>query len=127
MTTNRPRLKSSLPKRAAWLDTAEPAHDDGSVPGSLPNPGSEGAGGANLARRRVLSTTTSKRRIQRRVTPLELIQQPLEAAGRKVFDLRKFLLVLAASALVLVLPTPAGLTDQGQRALSLFVFTGTIL
>jgi sodium-dependent dicarboxylate transporter 2/3/5 len=51
----------------------------------------------------------------------------LEAAGRKVFDLRRFLLVLAASGLVLLLPTPPGLTPEGHRALSLFVFTGMIL
>ena len=58
--------------------------------------------------RRIPRTTTSKRRIQRRVTPLEILQQPLEAASRKVFDLRKFLLVLGATGLVLLLPTPPG-------------------
>ena len=61
---------------------------------------------ADLAPRGRACITTSKRRIQRRVWLLELIQQPLEAASRKVFDLRKFLLVLAATGLVLVLPTP---------------------
>lgn len=129
MTTNRPRLKSSLPKRAAWLDAAEPLHDDdeGAPSGLSAGAGGEALRSTTLSKRRVLSTTTSKRRIQRRVTPLELIQQPLEAAGRKVFDLRRFLLVLALSALVLLLPRPAGLTEEGQRALSLFVFTGTIL
>jgi sodium-dependent dicarboxylate transporter 2/3/5 len=132
MTTNRPRLKSSLPKRATWLDVAEPGHGEPGGPG-----GANGAGGApvggvagappELAPRRLRSTTTSKRRIGRRVRPLELIQQPLEAAGRKVFDLRRFLLVLAASGLVLLLPTPPGLTLEGHHALSLFVFTGMIL
>jgi sodium-dependent dicarboxylate transporter 2/3/5 len=130
MTTNRPRLKSSLPKRATWLDAAEPARTDGA--GAPAPAGSNGAAGggpgpADLAPRRLRSTTTSKRRIARRVRPLELIQQPLEAAGRKVFDLRKFLLVLGASGLVLLLPTPPGLSPEGHRALSLFVFTGMIL
>ena len=133
MTTNRPRLKSSLPKHANWLDAAEAVPGDGA--GAAANGGAAPAGmrhetsspPQDLAPRRALSTTTSKRRIQRRVRPLELIQQPLEAAGRKVFDLRKFLLVLAASGLVLLLPTPPGLTPQGQSALSLFVFTGMIL
>jgi sodium-dependent dicarboxylate transporter 2/3/5 len=129
MTTNRPRLKSSLPKRANWLDAAEPPHGNGadSPQPATQSTGAEAAAPADLAPRRVLSTTTSKRRIQRRVTPLEIIQQPLEAAGRKVFDLRRFLLVLGASGLVLLLPTPVGLSAEGHRALSLFVFTGLIL
>lgn len=46
---------------------------------------------------------------------------------RKVFDLRSFLIVLALTAGVLMLPLPPGLTVEGQRALALFVFTGSIL
>lgn len=129
MTTNRPRLKSSLPKRATWLD-APPPDGTGAQPpagGGASAKISPGSPAADLAPRRLPSTTTSKRRITRRVRPLELIQQPLEAAGRKVFDLRKFLLVLAASGLVLLLPTPPGLSPEGQSALALFVFTGMIL
>lgn len=72
-------------------------------------------------------TTTSKRRLQRRMAPLELIQQPLQAGVRKVFDLRRMLFVLGLTILVLFLPTPEGLTLQGHRALALFVFTGAIL
>lgn len=130
MTTNRPRLKSSLPKRANWLEPPETAPDERSRAPAAASNGAFTDGAASkgdLAPRRVLSTTTSKRRIQRRVRPLEIIQQPLEAAGRKVFDLRKFLLVLGASGLVLLLPTPPGLTPEGHRALALFVFTGMIL
>jgi len=65
--------------------------------------------------------------LQRRVTPLEVLQQPLQAGMRKVFDLRSFLIVLALTAGVLMLPLPPGLTVEGQRALALFVFTGSIL
>jgi sodium-dependent dicarboxylate transporter 2/3/5 len=128
MTTNRPRLKSSLPKRATWLDTPDGGSDGaaGGTPGADPR-GNPQISPADLAPRRTPSTTTSKRRLQRRVTPLELIQQPFEAASRKVFDLRRFLLVLAVTALVLVLPAPPGLSPEGHRALALFVFTGTIL
>ena len=74
-----------------------------------------------------MRTTPSKRRLERRTTPLALIQQPLAAAGRKVFDLRRFLLVLSATGIVLLLPTPPGLSVEGQHALALFVFTGMIL
>lgn len=72
-------------------------------------------------------TTTSKRRLQRRIAPLELLQQPLQAGVRKVFDLRRMLYVLGLTVLVLLLPTPTGLTLEGHRALALFVFTGAIL
>ena len=44
-----------------------------------------------------------------------------------MFDLRRFLIVLALTGLVLLLPTPPGLTPEGQSALALFVFTGSIL
>jgi sodium-dependent dicarboxylate transporter 2/3/5 len=148
MTTNRPRLKSSLPKRATWLDDPAPDGHDGPAALGAAEPPAQTTGGrsggigmaaslgglapgSDLAPapqgRRLASTTTSKRRLQRRVTPLELIQVPFEAATRKVFDLRKFLLVLAATGIVLLLPTPPGLSPEGHRALALFVFTGMIL
>ncbi len=150
MSTNRPRLKSSLPKRATWLDAPDGADGiDGAASGSTSPGSADGAkprgkqraaahlagssdssldlASAGLAPRRQARTTTTKRRIQRRVTPLELIQQPLEAASRKVFDLRKFLIVLAATGLVLMTPTPPGLSAEGHSALALFVFTGMIL
>ena len=38
----------------------------------------------------------------------------------------RFLAVVALTVLVLLLPTPAGLSVQGKRALAAFVFTGTI-
>lgn len=128
MAANRPRLKSSLPKHATWAGT----RPDGELPddGRLAVEGDSTAqphARASTAAQRMARTTTSKRRLQRRSSPLELIQQPLEAAGRKVFDLRRFLIVLVASGLVLLFPPPPGLTLEGQRALALFVFTGTIL
>ncbi len=39
----------------------------------------------------------------------------------------RFGLVLALTVLVLLLPTPRGLSSEGHRALALFVFTGSIL
>jgi sodium-dependent dicarboxylate transporter 2/3/5 len=51
----------------------------------------------------------------------------LQAGVRKVFDLRRFLLVVALTTIVLLLPQPPGLSNEGQRALALFVFTGAIL
>lgn len=125
MSANRPRLKSSLPKHATWAGSrtdGAPA-DDGKVSAVAQS----AAPGAARSPARLARTTTSKRRLQRRATPLELIQQPLEAAGRKVFDLRRFLIVLVATGAVLLAPPPPGLTAEGQRALALFVFTGTIL
>ncbi len=38
----------------------------------------------------------------------------------------RFIAVVALTLLVLLLPTPAGLTVEGKRALAAFVFTGTI-
>jgi solute carrier family 13 (sodium-dependent dicarboxylate transporter), member 2/3/5 len=55
------------------------------------------------------------------------LQQPLQAGVRKVFDLRRFLLVMVLTGGVLLLPTPPGLKPDGHRALALFVFTGAIL
>lgn len=132
MTANRPRLKSRLPKHATWIDSHPEGDTDGAGSASPPttvqaSPAtsaapSGAAGGRGLAR-----TTTTKRRLQRRSVPLDLIQLPIEAAGRKVFDLRKFILVLVVSGIVLLLPTPPGLSKEGQSALALFVFTGMIL
>ncbi|MCC9076958.1 DASS family sodium-coupled anion symporter [Litorilinea aerophila] len=70
---------------------------------------------------------TSKRRLQRRVTPLQVLQEPLQAGVRKVFDLRRFLLVLGLTTAVLLFPTPEGLSPEGHRGLALFIFTGSIL
>ena len=59
--------------------------------------------------------TTSKRRLQRRVTPLEVLQEPIQAGMRKVFDLRRFLIVIGLTVGVMLLPTPEGLTPEAQR------------
>lgn len=38
----------------------------------------------------------------------------------------RFIVVVAITLVVLMLPTPAGLSEEGKRALAAFVFTGTI-
>lgn len=123
MTANRSRLKSTLPKRATW---GEPRHEPEQGPRTSTAP-TAAAADLPSARRRSTRTTTSKRRLQRRVTPLDVLQYPLHATRRAVFDLRRFLIVIALTVGVLLLPTPPGLTEEGQRAIALFVFTGSIL
>lgn len=129
MSLKRSRLKSELPKQATYSATrrgAHPGEEDDKEAGAA---GTAAADGAALpARTPTLDrTTTTKRRLQRRYTPLDILQQPLQLAGRKVFDLRRFLLVIALTGITLLLPTPQGLSEEGQRALALFVFTGSIL
>ena len=58
---------------------------------------------------------------------MEVLQQPLQAGIRKVFDLRRFLVVLGLTGAVLLIPQPEGLSEEGQHAIALFVFTGSIL
>ncbi|HXF63445.1 MAG TPA: DASS family sodium-coupled anion symporter [Caldilineaceae bacterium] len=134
MSLKRPRLKSSLPTRATLTPrrprpqpaAAQEGASDGLSPGrplrAMAGEGIRPAPGDTAAR-----TTTSKRRLQRRTTPLEVLQEPLQAGIRKVFDLRRFLIVLGLTAGALLLPTPEGLTPAGHRALALFLFTGSIL
>ena len=121
MALKRTRLKSALPQTASWSVPArrrtEPDQDQTSKAATTQGAAVRGAA----------LTTTSKRRLQRRVTPLEILQQPLQMSVRRVFDLRRFLLVIGLTLLVLILPQPPGLSDLGQRALALFVFTGAIL
>src|SRR5688572_29654768 len=128
MTLKRPRLKSTLPPRATLSPLRRPKSEE-------PEPAPTLAASAVLrtgeSSGRIATsvdrTLTSKRRLQRRITPFAVLPQPLQAGVRKVFDLRRFLLVLALTAAVIVLPQPPGLSDEGQRALALFVFTGAIL
>lgn len=124
MALKRTRLKSELPQTASW----------GVVAKRSPSPTrmtddqtASAAGGPNPATRATPLMTTSKRRLQRRVIPLEVLQQPFQMSVRKVFDLRRFLLVIGLTLLVLFLPQPPGLSENGHRALALFVFTGAIL
>ena len=127
MAAHRSRLKSTLPKRATWLDSHE---EQGQQPPSpVTEPAEPGARTEKetASRRRTARTTTSKRRLQRRVTPLDIIQYPFMATRQAVFDLRGFLLVIALTVSVLLLPQPPGLSVEGQRAIALFVFTGSIL
>lgn len=72
-------------------------------------------------------TRASRRRLQRRANPLDILQEPLEAGVRKVFDLRNLLIVFVLTMGVLVIPVPASFDPQIHRALALFVFTGSIL
>lgn len=127
MTLKRPRLKSSLPHRA----TLSPLRRAQSAELAAPPASSVAAQSTGESSGRVATsvdrTLTSKRRLQRRTTPLAVLPQPLQAGVRKVFDLRRFLLVIALTTVVLLLPQPPGLGPVGQRALALFVFTGAIL
>ncbi|RIK37311.1 MAG: sodium-anion symporter [Chloroflexi bacterium] len=123
MTLKRVRLKSNLPKTATWSTPGRRRADGSSSNGAAPT------AATRAEERRVVTPalTTGKRRLQRTTTPLAVLQQPLQAGVRKVFDLRRFLLVLGLTAGVLLLPTPPGLSPEGHRALALFVFTGAIL
>ncbi|OUC07141.1 sodium-anion symporter [Litorilinea aerophila] len=129
MTLKRSRLKSSLPPTATLRPP--PSHRQirqegppGPAPESSPAAASDGGGRRGDTAER---TMTSKRRLQRRVTPLQVLQEPLQAGVRKVFDLRRFLLVLGLTTAVLLFPTPEGLSPEGHRGLALFIFTGSIL
>lgn len=124
MSLRKARLKSKLPQTATLTGqpSAPPPIRTATPDDAEPQPVTTRRAGDTAGR-----TTTSKRRIQRRQTALDLFQQPLQAGVRKVFDLRRFLLVIALTAIVLLLPTPPGLEPEGKRALALFVFTGTIL
>lgn len=129
MSLKRPRLKSSLPQRVTLTPRgratgADTPPENGE---SAPQPARAAAVESPRPGGTAARTTTTKRRLQRRITPLEVLQEPLQAGIRKVFDLRRFLVVLGLTTGVLLLPTPAGLSPQGHSALALFVFTGTIL
>lgn len=128
MTLKRPRLKSSLPPRATLSPLRRPKAPE---PDGEPAQAVAAARSTGEASGRVAAATdrtlTSKRRLQRRTIPLEILQQPIQAGMRKVFDLRKFIIVLALTGAVLMVPTPPGLSEAGLRAIALFVFTGSIL
>ena len=128
MSLKRPRLKSSLPPRAT-LSPLRRAQDEGASHASSTSASAAPSTGESSGRvaSSVDRTLTTKRRLQRRTTPFALLPQPFQAGMRKVFDLRRFLLVIGLTVVVLLLPQPPGLSDQGQRALALFVFTGAIL
>jgi sodium-dependent dicarboxylate transporter 2/3/5 len=68
-----------------------------------------------------------KRRIGFRRQTVALLQPAIQAGVRTVFDLGRFSIVLALTALTLLLPLPPGLSAEGERALALFVFTAGIL
>ena len=130
MSHNRARLKSSLPRPTI----AAPSRGNGRRgPADPPHPSTPvgppvQAERSALIRERVATrTVTSKRRLQRTGTPLKVLQQPIQAGMRKVFDLRRLLFVLGLTIIVLLLPTPDGLSVEGHKALALFAFSGLIL
>lgn len=128
MASHRSRLKSSLPRQATIGAgrRKQPAPDGREAPrAAVEAPPTINS--AEIRARAATRTVATKRRIQRRVTPLDVLQQPIQAGVRKVFDLRRLLYVIALTSLVLVLPTPPGLSQEGHRALALFIFTGSIL
>lgn len=127
MSLRRSRLKSSLPKTVTLPLRPQAAGPEPDAAPSAPPPSAPGPAEESGRRSTGQRTMTSKRRLQRRATPLEVLQQPLQAGVRKVFDLRRFLIVLGLTVGVLLLPQPPGLSEEGQRALALFVFTGSIL
>jgi solute carrier family 13 (sodium-dependent dicarboxylate transporter), member 2/3/5 len=131
MSLKRPRLKSALPSKATLTPLRkQPAPEQSDGNGARPGGGRTAPqDSAEMARPAapVDRTVTSKRRLQRRVMPLQVLQLPLQAGMRKVFDLRRFLIVVLLTVGVLLLPTPEGLTTAGHHALALFVFTGSIL
>jgi len=129
MAYQRSRLKSALPRQVTLGEQRRPRapRPDAAQPDHLRPLVSPPLDEQTIRERAATRTVASKRRIQRRVTPLEVLQKPFQASVRKVFDLRKLLVVLGLTGLVLILPTPEGLSEVGHRALALFVFTGTIL
>jgi solute carrier family 13 (sodium-dependent dicarboxylate transporter), member 2/3/5 len=128
MAYNRSRLKSSLPRQVSiGAGRRNRPAPDGSDPQSTAAEFTPTIDPAEIRNRAATRTVATKRRIQRRVTPLAVLQQPFQAGVRKVFDLRRLVYVIALTTLVLVMPTPEGLSLDGHRALALFVFTGSIL
>lgn len=125
MTLKRVRLKSKLPKTATW--STPDGRRRRETDGSSSNGGGPAAALAEERRAVTPAMTTAKRRIQRAPVALQILQQPIRAGVRKVFDLRRFLLVIGLTVGTLLLPTPPGLSAEGHRALALFVFTGATL
>jgi len=129
MSLKRTRLKSELPQNANWTLSDQHRRKRLASPknGQAANEQPDAPDQRRATSQPTPRTTTSKRRLKRRITPLELLQQPLQAGVRKVFDLRRMLFVIGITIVVLLLPTPPGLTLAGHRALALIVFTGSIL
>jgi sodium-dependent dicarboxylate transporter 2/3/5 len=133
MSLRKSRLKSELPQTATLTplpdgEELRPDEQQSTASSSSGAPTDASADGATARTTNTAArTTTSKRRLQRRRTTLEVLQLPVQVGMRKVFDLRRFLYVIGITVLVLLLPTPPGLSPEGQRALALFAFTGSIL
>lgn len=130
MSYRRSRLKSSLPTTATLAPLQQRGEGPRSEVEARASQTADGAPEPSAPSRQSETAqriTTSKRRLQRRSTPLDVLQQPIQAGMRKVFDLRRFLVVLGLTAGVVLLPLPPGLSEEGRRALALFVFTGSIL
>ncbi len=66
--------------------------------------------------------------VRPRFEPLRVLQPRVARGARGTLRFfGRFGLVLLLTVLVLLLPTPEGLSPEGQRALAAFVFTGSIL
>ncbi len=130
MSLRKSRLKSDLPQTATLspLANGEEAKDPSEAQSGTDST-ADGTSAATVTRttNTAARTSTSKRRLQRRRTTLQVLQVPVQAGMRKVFDLRRFLYVIGITVFVLLLPTPPGLSQEGHRALALFAFTGSIL
>lgn len=130
MSYNRARLKSSLPRPTIGANARGDGRrgpEEPAEPTAPVRPPAQAERNALIRERVATRTVTSKRRLQRHGTPLRVLQQPIQAGMRKVFDLRRLLLVVGVTAIVLLLPTPEGLSINGHKALALFAFSGLIL
>ncbi|MEM7134689.1 MAG: DASS family sodium-coupled anion symporter [Chloroflexota bacterium] len=147
MSFKRTRLKSALPKKVTSFPPSQ--RSDGASEGSVDPDGilpedkanqesshghTDPLGSVNEPQTSERSSTQTgqrtqitRRRLHRRAVTLDVLQQPIQAGMKKVFDLRKLLIVIGLTCAVLLLPQPEGLSVEGHRALALFVFTGSIL
>ena len=72
--------------------------------------------------------TIEEREEGQRFEPLRVLQPRVaRRAGRLRRLLGRFAIVILLTILVLLVPTPEGLSAEGHRALAVFVFTGSIL
>ncbi len=126
MSFRRSRLKSSLPTTATLAPLRQRDEKSRREDGPETDEPAGEASAPGRQRETAQRITTSKRRLQRRVTPLDVLQQPIQAGMRKVFDLRRFLIVIGLTAGTLLLPLPPDLSRRtpGVGALR---FTGSIL
>ncbi|MYH63227.1 MAG: hypothetical protein F4148_16210 [Caldilineaceae bacterium SB0675_bin_29] len=113
MSYNRARLKSSLPRPTIGANARGDGRrgpEEPAEPTAPMRPPTQAERNALIRERVATRTVTSKRRLQRHGTPLRVLQQPIQAGMRKVFDLRRLLFVVGVTAIELLLPTPDALS-----------------